>query len=68
MKTKIWEIVKLPQGKLLDSCKWVFTLKYKVNGTIKWHKTQLVAKGYTQTYGIDYQERFAPIAKMNTGA
>ena len=47
-------------------CKWVFTVKFKVNGSIERHKARLATKGYTQTFGIDYQETFALIAKMNT--
>ena len=47
-------------------CKWIFTLKYKVDGSLERHKAKLLAKGYTQTYGVHYQETFAPIAKMNT--
>ena len=63
---KTWEIVSLPNGKRVVGCKWVFTLKYKPDGTIERHKVRLVAKGFTQTYGIDYEETFAPVAKMNT--
>ena len=48
------------------TCKWVFTVKYKSNGTVERYKTHLVAKGFTQMYRIDYQETFAPIAKLST--
>ena len=47
-------------------CKWVFTVKYKADGSIERYKSRLVAKGYTQTYGVDYLETFALVAKMNT--
>ena len=45
---------------------WLFTVKYKADGTLERYKVRLVAKGYTQTYRIDYQDTFAPVAKMNT--
>ena len=57
--------MELPRGKTLVGCKWIFTVKYKVDGTIERYKARLVTKGYTQTYGIDYQETFAPVIKMN---
>ncbi|KAL6323474.1 hypothetical protein AAG906_039046 [Vitis piasezkii] len=61
-----WEVMTLPRGKKPMSCKWVFTVKYKADGTVERYKAHLVAKGFTQTYGIDYTETFAPVAKLNT--
>lgn len=54
VKNEIWELVSTPQGKKMVDCKWVFTVKYKTDGLITRYKTKLVAKGYTQTYGVDY--------------
>ena len=59
-----WEIAQLPSGKCLVRCRWVYTIKYKAYGFVERFKAQLVAKGYTQTYGIDYEETFAPLAKL----
>ena len=65
-KNETWELVDLPSGKKPVSCKWVFAVKFKGDGSLERYKGRLVAKGYTQTYGVDYQETFALMAKMNT--
>ena len=65
-KNCTWELAELPRGKKTVGCKWVFTVKYKADGTIEWYKARLVAKGFTPTYGVDYQETFAQVAKMNS--
>ena len=65
-KNKTWEIVERPKGKNIVDCKWIFTLKYKTDRSLKRHKSRLVVKGYTQTYGVNYQETFAVVTKMNT--
>ena len=57
-KNGTWEVMNLPRGKKPMGCKWVFTVKYKVDGTIERYKARLVAKGFTQTYDIDYTETF----------
>ncbi|KAG7559405.1 Integrase catalytic core [Arabidopsis thaliana x Arabidopsis arenosa] len=61
-----WEEVELPRGKKAVTSKWVFTIKYKSNGDIERYKARLVARGFTQTYGEDYRDTFAPVAKLHT--
>lgn len=63
-KNKTWELVDLPKGKKLVGCRWEFTIKYKANGTLEKYMAWLLAKGYTQSYGIVYLKTFLPIAKM----
>ena len=65
-KNKTWDSVKLPKGKNVVSCKWVYKTKHDSNGNVNRHKARLVAKGYAQMQGIDYDETFAPVAKMAT--
>ena len=43
-KNKTWEIVERPKGKNIVDCKWIFTLKYKADGSLERHKARLVAK------------------------
>lgn len=50
-----WELVDLPQGKTLVRSRWVFAVKHKANGSVEQYKAKLVAKGYMQTFGLDYQ-------------
>ena len=65
-KNSTWDVVNLPKGKKPVGCKWVFTMKYKAYGSIERYKARLIARGFTHTYGIDYTETFAPVAKLNT--
>jgi hypothetical protein len=59
-----WSLVPLPKGMKPISCKWVFKIKHGVNGEVERYKAILVARGFTQTFGVDYNETFAPIAKF----
>jgi hypothetical protein len=53
-----WELVSLPPGKQIVGYKWVYIAKFNPDGSIDRLKASLVAKGYTETYGIDYDDRF----------
>ena len=55
-----------PVGVKPIGCKWIFSLKLKSDGTLDRYKARLVALGNRQEYGIDYDETFAPVAKMTT--
>jgi hypothetical protein len=56
----------LLEGKKAIRCRWVYTVKIKVDGSLDRYMTRLVANGYAQKYGINYQETFSLVAKLNT--
>lgn len=66
IRNHTWDEADLPPGKRAVSSKWVFTIKHLSNGDIERYKARLVARGFTQTYGEDYKDTFAPVAKLHT--
>ena len=66
MKNETWELTELLENKVPIGCKWLYKTKFNADGNIDKYKAILVAKGYSQKEGIDYEDTFAPIAKLNT--
>nr|GEV08255.1 putative retrotransposon protein [Tanacetum cinerariifolium] len=61
---EVWVLVELPpNGKTVGS-KWLFKKKTNMDGVVHTYKARLMAKGYTQTPGIDYEETFSPVADI----
>ena len=65
-KNNTWDLVELPAGVKPIGLKWVFKIKCNADGTISKYKARLVAKGYVQRHGVDYDEVFAPVARIET--
>ena len=62
-KQATWSLVPLPPHKNIVTCKWVYKLKRHSDGSIARYKARLVARGYLQQYGMDYDETFSPVVK-----
>ena len=66
MTNNIWTLVPKPQNKNIIDCRWVFTVKNDEHGNPMRYKARVVAKGFRQQYLSDYQETFAPVARIST--
>jgi hypothetical protein len=65
-KNRTWELADLPRGHRVITLKWVFKLKRDEVGAIIKHKARLVARGFLQWEGIDFDDVFAPVARMES--
>ena len=65
-KNHTWDLVDLPDGKNVVGCKWIYKIKRNADGDVSRYKARLVAQGYSQVEGMDYEEVFAPVARYNS--
>ena len=65
-RNKTWKMTDLPKGKNTISLKWIFKTKFLSDGSIQKHKARLVARGFTQQQGVDYEETFSLVACFET--
>ncbi|GJX31960.1 retrotransposon protein, putative, ty1-copia subclass [Tanacetum coccineum] len=61
---QVWVLVDLPPNGRTVGSKWLFKKKTNTDGNVHTFKACLVAKGYTQTYGVDYRETFSPVVDV----
>lgn len=64
MKKNVWELVSRPNGKHIIGTKWVFMYKLDKNGIIVQNKEKSVARGYNQEKGLEFDETFVPVARL----
>nr|GFD30545.1 retrovirus-related Pol polyprotein from transposon TNT 1-94 [Tanacetum cinerariifolium] len=63
-RLKVWELVPRPDKVLVITLKWIYKVKLDELGGILKNKARLVARGYRQEEGIDFEESFAPVARL----
>ena len=63
-RNKVWNLVPRPNNCSIIGTKWVFRNKLNEHGNVTRNKARLVAQGYNQEEGIDFDETFAPVARL----
>jgi hypothetical protein len=66
LKNSTWHLVPPSQGKNVIDCRWVYRIKTKADDTLDIYKARIVAKGFKQRYGINYEDTFSPVVKITT--
>lgn len=66
VKNDTWDVIKKPEGQKSVSCRVVLTNKYTTDGSIERRKARIVAKGFSQRFGVDYHRTFAPVARFES--
>jgi hypothetical protein len=63
---QVWDLVKLPPGKKAVGCKWVYKVKTGGEGEVERFKARLVAQGFSQKAGTDYDQTFCPVVRQES--
>lgn len=66
IQNNVWELVETVDNLRTIDCKWTFKRKRDANGNVQRHKARLVARGFRQREGIDYQETYSPVVRFDS--
>lgn len=66
IKNNTWQLINAPKGESIIDNKWVFKIKRRPDGSVERYKASLVARGFTQKYGINYKETFSPVVRHSS--
>ena len=66
VRNDMWELAPRPENVHVIGSKWIFKNKTDEDGEIIWNKSRLVAQGYTQVEGVDFDESFALVARLES--
>ncbi|VVA38604.1 PREDICTED: Retrovirus-related Pol poly from transposon, partial [Prunus dulcis] len=61
-----WDLVPPPSDKNIVGCRWIYKIKRHADGRIARYKARLVAQGFSQEQGIDFDETFSPVVRHTT--
>ncbi|KAE9352954.1 hypothetical protein PR003_g4118 [Phytophthora rubi] len=61
-----WKLVDTPENVNLVTVKWVYKIKFSRNGELERYKTRLVARSFTQKFGVDVEATFSPVLKLSS--
>ena len=62
----VWELVELPKDRKAVGSKWVYKVKTDADSSVERYKARLVAQGFSQKYGTDYDETFCPVVRLES--
>jgi hypothetical protein len=63
---RTWDLVELPRNRKALPCKWVFRLKQVSDSSDPKYKARIIAKGFQQEYGMDFDQIFSPVIELST--
>lgn len=66
IRNNTWVLTDLPADKQAVTLKWVFKTKLAPDASVQKHKARLVAQGFTQEQGVDFEETYSPVARFDT--